>query len=408
VLAKESIITLVIVVPLFLFFFTPLEVKKIAPLSVPFGAAVVVYFIIRASVLDSVTFNEQMIIINNSLMAASPGIERMATTIYTLGKYITLLCFPHPLSWDYSYKQIPVVGAADIKAIGSFLIYLVMGIYALIRIPKKDPVAFGILFYMITLSISSNLLVKIGSSMGERFLYTPSFGFALVIAWLLAKLSKADFSQKVAKNTKLLYAACSVILLLYSVKTIARNRVWKNNYTLFVSGVETAPNSARAHQSLAYAYTEKAQAEPLERARYFDLAVAEYKKALEILPDYSEGWYNLGWCYYLAGNREEAEKAYKKTVEADPKYSKAHNNLGVMYFEQKQYSEAISYFKKAAESDPYYTDAWGNLGACYHNLGDYSQAISYYQKALEINPGLTNIRANLENAKRLLSQGGRN
>ena len=44
---------------------------------------------------------------------------------------------------------------------------------------KRDPLVFGILFYLITLSVVSNLVFPIGTNMAERFLFMPSIGFCL-------------------------------------------------------------------------------------------------------------------------------------------------------------------------------------------------------------------------------------
>ena len=65
--------------------------------------------------------------------------------IIFLFKYFTLLVYPHPLSFDYSFNQFPFVGCGNLKALGSLLFYMVLGIYAYLRIKKKDTIAFGIL-----------------------------------------------------------------------------------------------------------------------------------------------------------------------------------------------------------------------------------------------------------------------
>ena len=99
---------------------------------------------------------------DNALMAATSTSDMLATNFVLLGKYVRLLVVPYPLSWDYSYNQIPIVSFANVWAIAGLVLYLGLGAYAVVRAKSKDVFAFAILFYLVTLSISSNLFVKIG------------------------------------------------------------------------------------------------------------------------------------------------------------------------------------------------------------------------------------------------------
>jgi len=62
------------------------------------------------------------------------------------------------LTHDYYPKQIPLVGFGNIQVLISMLIYAAMGIYGIIRIWKRDIIAYAILVFLITFSISSNLV----------------------------------------------------------------------------------------------------------------------------------------------------------------------------------------------------------------------------------------------------------
>ena len=113
--------------------------------------------------------------------------ERYGTIFYTLGKYIQLLIFPHSLTHDYYPRHIPIMSFSDWQVLLSIGIYAILGLYALIRLPKKDPIAFGIIFYIASLSVVSNLVFSVGTNMSERLVFMPSVGFCLVIALLLNK-----------------------------------------------------------------------------------------------------------------------------------------------------------------------------------------------------------------------------
>jgi len=373
ILSKETVLMYVLIIPMVYYFFTDFSLKEIIMIAIPYGLIVILYMIIRGHILDSITFNEQMEVINNALMAAKPGAERFATTFFVLGKYIWLLFIPITLTWDYSYKQIPIVSLSSPEALLPILIYVGLTVFALFRLKRKDPVSFGILYYIITMLLVSNLFVKIGSSMGERFLYTSSLGFCIAVTFLIIRLLKVK-TDILKPNLTTLYAFVGVILLAFSVKTIARNSDWTDNFTLFEAGVVSSPNSARAHQSMGWAYTDTANKtnDPVERNKFFNKAIIEYSAALKILPGYSDAVSNLTWNY---------------------------NSMGIDYFNQKNYPEAISAFEASLKISPNDAGTYGNLGGAFYNIGRYDSSIFYSQKALKLNPSLNFAKDNLSKAQ---------
>ena len=105
--------------------------------------------------------------------------EKYATIAYTIGKYFELLVFPHTLSSDYSFNQIPLIKWTDFKAWFSLVVILSLLVYAFLTAKKKSVISYGIFFFFITFSIVSNVVFNVGTSMAERFIYMPSVGFAI-------------------------------------------------------------------------------------------------------------------------------------------------------------------------------------------------------------------------------------
>jgi hypothetical protein len=404
ILSKETVLTFAFIIPMAYYFFTDFPIKKVLFIALPLGIIVAIYMFIRGHVLDSITFNEKLEVINNTLMAAHSGSDRLATTILILGKYIWLLFVPVTLSWDYSFNQIPIVSLSNPEAILAILVYAGLGVFAFIGLKKKDPVAFGIIYFIAAMLLVSNLFVKIGSSMGERFLYTSSLGFCIAIAFIILRLLKVKIDVS-RPNLNTTYAVVGIILLAFSVKTIARNMDWEDNFTLFKSGVVTSPNSARARQSMAITYTDSALKinDPVQRKKFFDDAISEYHAALRILPDYSEALYNMGWNYFSMPDYDSAKVAFEKCIKADPRYTSAYQDLGVIYFNEKNYPKAISIFNAALRINPNDADMYANLGAAYYNTNRYDSSVYFSQKALDLNPGINSARTNLSKAQSALS-----
>jgi len=400
VLSKETVLMYAVIIPMIYYFFTDFSIRKDIIIAAPYIGIVLVYMLIRGHVLDSITFNEKMDVINNSLMAAKPGTDRLATTMYALGKYIVLLFVPITLTFDYSYKQIPVVSLSNLLALLSIAVYAGLLGFALLRLKRKDAVSFGILYYITTMVLVSNIFVKIGSSMGERFLYTSSLGFCIAIGMLIIKILKIK-TDALKPNLTTLYVVAGIILLAYSGKTIARNQDWQNNFTLFEAGVISSPNSARAHQAMAITYTDSANNihDPAERSKFYTNAITEYYAALRILPDYSEALYNLGWNYYSMQNFDSAEVVFQRCIKAAPNYTPAYLDLGVIYFNRKEYPRAISVFRAGLSASPNNADLYGNIGAALYNMNKVDSAIVYLHKALRLDPQLNSARENLDRAQ---------
>jgi hypothetical protein len=94
------------------------------------------------------------------------------------------LIFPHPLSWDYSYSQIPIISFANVKALAAIAVIGSLLFYAVKGFKKKDIFSYCIIFYVSSVIITSNLLVEIGATMAERFVFTASLAFCIAVVLL--------------------------------------------------------------------------------------------------------------------------------------------------------------------------------------------------------------------------------
>jgi hypothetical protein len=283
-----------LIIPMIIFFFRENNkaqfVKIIASLIIATGA----YLLMRANALGGIINTKEIAAVDNILASSPDYISRVATAIYVLGKYLLLVVIPVHLSTDYSASEITIIGISDYRFIISLIIYLSLFIYGIIRLRKKDVIAFCILYFLITIAIVSNLFVIIGTVMADRLLYIPSLGLCLLIAYLLTRIFKPNSSIKesssvknfIGNNKRILYAT-TIILAFYSIKTWSRNPVWKDTNSLYIAGVKDAPESSRSHYLYAlYLLDNEAIPEqnPLRRNGLFDETVNEFKASLDYYP----------------------------------------------------------------------------------------------------------------------------
>jgi len=115
-------------------------------------------------------------------------------------------------------------------------------------------------------------------------------------------------------------------------------------------------------------------------------AEAEFRKALDIRPDFAEAYNNLGLTLSDQGKREEAVESFKKAIDLSPDAPEAYNNLGCLFRIKKDYQQAVELFNQAITKREDYTLAYFNLGVAYEELEKFEPAIKAWEKALTLQP----------------------
>ncbi|HMG16206.1 MAG TPA: glycosyltransferase family 39 protein, partial [Saprospiraceae bacterium] len=239
-LSKENAITYLAVIPLALWYFY--SEKGVVRFTMPYLVAVISFLLLRTAVIGvdfggaplELMNNPYLKVVGNEYVPFSPS-EKLATIFYTLGLYIKLLIFPQPLTHDYYPRHIGIMSFGDVGVLLSFLGYILLAIIAFKGLKTRTLVSFSIFYFLITLSIVSNLFFPIGTNMSERFMFMPSIGFCLLLAYglnLLANKTSSQMNQSLYQKGIMI---AGIILLAYSYKSFSRNTVWKDNYTLFTT-----------------------------------------------------------------------------------------------------------------------------------------------------------------------------
>ena len=155
------------------------------------------------------------------------------------------------------------------------------------------------------------------------------------------------------------------------------------------------PNNVNANNLLGVIY--------LQVQRY-DVAIPLFQKAIEIKPDFSEAYYNMGSSLQTIGSLDDAVKCYHKVIEIKPDYAEAHNNLGNTLQALGRLDDALSCFYKAIEIKPDYAEMHYNLGSTLQALGRLDEALPCFHRAIEIKPDYAKAHNNLGNALKELGQ----
>jgi protein O-GlcNAc transferase len=115
-------------------------------------------------------------------------------------------------------------------------------------------------------------------------------------------------------------------------------------------------------------------------------AIDAYREAVRLQPAYATAWSNLGSCLQVQGNLNDAIAAYREALRINPDYALAHYNMGNALRAVRRPSESIDAFRNAARLKPDLAEAHSNLGAALHEQGRLDEALAAYQDALRLRP----------------------
>ena len=196
-LSKENAITFLAVIPLTIYFFSDTDWKKLKTLLFWLLVTTVAYLILRFNTAGIPKFGQEVNdLMNNPFLGMKSG-EKFGSIMFTLGKYIQLMIWPHPLSHDYYPYAIPKASIFTLLPFLSLVLYGVLIYFGFKGLTKKSVYSYSILYYLITLTIVSNIVINLGTFMNERFIFMASAGFCIAVAYFIS-----EHLPKLTKNSR--------------------------------------------------------------------------------------------------------------------------------------------------------------------------------------------------------------
>jgi tetratricopeptide (TPR) repeat protein len=249
---------------------------------------------------------------------------------------------------------------------------------------KREPLlAFLIAWWPVTLLPVLDIRQLSFPLLADRFLYFPSIGPCLAVAYLLLDW----FPRRTPRAQVIPAAGCAmgVAMIFCGVQTLRAIPHWRDNKALIHYSFTQSPDSPLLHM---------ARGVVLEYERG-DLkgALKEYNTAWRL--NQQSSWpLNMAHDYYLAvgrillrtGNRQKAIEDFKKAHNAAPDSSQPSDALGAVYFPLGDYSTAAKYFEQSVKANPQDVTARFYLGTCWMKLGRYQQAASEFHAARKVVP----------------------
>jgi Flp pilus assembly protein TadD len=355
----------------------------------------VLYLAMRTAVIGLRFTGQSTDVLNQPYILATTA-QKYATIAYVQLRYIGLLVWPHPLAFDYGYQQIPYQNWTSPGVLVSLVVHAGLGVAAVVGLARRWVVAYGIWFYLASISIFSNIVFNLGGTMGERFLFQPSVGFAIalgaVVGVALSRLPDVKLQKK-------LFLGLVVLILVPScLKVWARNPAWKDNQTLFLTDVETVPMSAKAQKGAGEALLKMGRDDSLghHNKPLLERALGHYNRALELHPKFVDAWLDKGATLYMLDRYAECEAAWNQAEALNPHNStlRKHYDILALYFHSvaqrkfsnRDYDSTVYYCQKAIRYERTTGKPWHLKATALGMMQKFPEALAALDTALAYEP----------------------
>ncbi|MGA2508561.1 MAG: tetratricopeptide repeat protein [Chitinispirillaceae bacterium] len=279
--------------------------------------------------------------------------------------YLGQAFWPADLAVFYPYMQHPL----PLKVASCALLLVTITAAVVWTGGRKKILITGWFWYIVTLLPVIGIVQAGEQAHADRYTYLPFIGIFIMLSWGLKTMANRLHNGKELP----VKIAAAVVLLAMTGKTMEQVGYWKSDFTLFSHATAVIKRNHVAYNNLGLT---------LYKSGRTDEALAQYRKALEIKPDFAEARFNLGFLLANSGRTDEATAQYRKALEIKPGFAEARINLGVLLEDNGRADEAIAQYRKVLEFNPGSIGALTNLARAFVRKGRLTDAVPLLQRAL--------------------------
>jgi len=422
--------------------------KSLPALLVSFG----LFFLIR-----------KFIIPQEQVLFEDPGSVTAWNYFYTqwfvIAHYIGNFILPLNLSVDPDFSYFETI--VNQKVLLSLLLIIALFVTAFVTSIKTNtrPIAFGILWFFITLAPTSSI-IPFGQLANDHRTFLPYIGLVLsVFCWLRLLYLRYERSILSYKYLNVfLFVLYFSIISLHAYGAYQRNRVWSSSETLWRDAVVKGPENGRAQMN--YGLTLMEQGKYQEVVPYFNKALERFpywayihinmallkeatgfpvdaefyfQNAIKYQPDVPEAYlFYARWLHkkdrvgeaivqlekgksispahvsinelydalrlenaVIKKNQKEKLSKLKQLVKEKPSADN-YIELSLLYYKSEMYNECIVACRKALAFNPQSAIAYNNICSAYNALKQWDMAVGACAKSLEIDSTFERAKNNLK------------
>lgn len=337
-------------------------------------------------------------------MAVTP-VQMVLSVPVLASKYLWLALVPIHLNYWHVFRPVRSFGWEPAAA----MVLCLFLVWATIWLRSRQPLlSLSLAWFWLTLIPALDIPKVSANVFAERYLYIPSFGFCLLMAWGWVWLLDRASQQRLRK---LAYALPAALLIFYSVVVVNRLPFWHDTLTLLERTAQQSPDSSYVMGMLSVVYLQQGQtAEALAYARHAladdptvsyihsniaqillaeghpRKALVEAKRAVALQSNFPPFFLNLGAAYNALGDWKAAAEACRRGLALEANNPSMLDQLGVALIGQGHVRQAGAAWLKALRIDPADTETRINLATALYQGGQFASAALQLEKALRLTP----------------------
>lgn len=338
----------------------------------PFLIATTVYLGVRSLVLQGLT---------HQMTAVSWG-QNLLTVPAVLSFYLKKLVIPTGLSLFYEMEYVTSAGSPRFLIPLALLAAVGTGLWFWARRGRRLAVLFATLLLLAPLAPVLWLSrMKELEILHDRYLYLPSVGFALLVAFALRRLASGSRTWRDIPVVQL--AVVVLLAVMLTVATWRQAAYWSNDVVLYQRAVDIAPGNAMGRSFLGSALAARGE---LERAARL------HHEALEQYPRLWTSAFTLGWIYYQLEKYQESKIYFSRAIRLDPDNATQFYHYGLVWLKTGEPDQAIGSMREAVRLSPGNTEYRLGLASILRSVGDREGALEQYGAVLALEPGNQSAR----------------
>ena len=302
-------------------------------------------------------------------LAAVPLAYRLENVPVTIAGYLFKIVWPSKLAVIYPMPQ--AIAPAAFIGCSLLLIAITAGVWLARRPYPFLPVGW---YWFLGTLVPVIGLVKVGdAAKADRYMYIPSIGIFMAVAFGVQKLSKRLSLPKSAPP-----AIAIVILIALAIVTERQLQFWSDDEALFGHAVRVTTNNVDA--ILNYGVALENEGKPLD-------AIAQYRQAEKLAPSSWLACADLANLLYYTGQTNAALEQYQQAVKLKPGSSTLHDRLGIVLAGLGNLTEATNEFLRAINLSTADPAPHLHLGSALARQYDLYGATNEFATAMRLAPG---------------------
>ncbi|HTA26179.1 MAG TPA: tetratricopeptide repeat protein, partial [Bacteroidia bacterium] len=300
--------------------------------------------------------------------------------------YLFTFYFPTGLSVDPDWTMLNTIFDIYFIIGIAFLVVLWRLIMYCLKRPNYYPIVFGLVWYIIALLPSS--LIPLEEVMNDHRSFFSNIGLVIASTWILKLI--LEYFKKNYKVLKIPFELFMVlILLLNSIGTFERNKVWKSEKTLWYDVTIKSPNNGRGLMNYGNILMAEGK---------YDEAEIYYQQAFKLLPYYSYLFDNMAILKAAKNQPDSAEIYFKKAVALRPDEPAVYFFYARFLHQQNNDKAAIDLLKQSLIISPSDVDSRYLLMKIYLDDEDWQNLSNVAKETLALFPGDNTAKTYLESS----------